>query len=339
MCKSRTLLTPVARGRAIVVVASPWIIRTELLAKRCGSESSRKDMLSSIGSSSIWPYRRILMPIRCRLLEADREEMARRFYQLRGVEAIEATYQQKLKGLEDENKSDATTIARLQEERDQAKAGAEKAAAELARNQPGQGSEMYQETERLFLDGKIEAAVALLDDDKLRRSAEQAEKALTDFIQGWRLKANLCKLKFRFEEAEKAYETALRYINRKTQAQLWAETEVDLGITHDELGTQVEGRRGNEHLAAAITAYQSALKVYTRKQLAQDWAGTENNLGAALRDQAQNNLGNALWHQASRTKGTKGAELMTQAASAYQSALEVYQRKLFPRTMSKRRNN
>jgi hypothetical protein len=76
--------------------------------------------------------------------EADREEMAGRFYQLKGVEAIEATYQQKLKALEEENKSDATTIAKLQEERDQAKASAEKAAVELAKNQPGEGSEMYQ---------------------------------------------------------------------------------------------------------------------------------------------------------------------------------------------------
>src|SRR5580704_7345025 len=71
--------------------------------------------------------------------EADREEMALRFYQLKGAEAVEITYQQKLKALEDENKSDAATIAKLQQERDQAKAGAEKAAAELAKNQPGQG--------------------------------------------------------------------------------------------------------------------------------------------------------------------------------------------------------
>ena len=46
--------------------------------------------------------------------------MALRFYQLKGAEAVEITYQQKLKALEDENKSDAATIARLQQERDQA---------------------------------------------------------------------------------------------------------------------------------------------------------------------------------------------------------------------------
>jgi hypothetical protein len=119
------------------------------------------------------------MSIRCRFIickEADREEMALRFYQLKGAQAVEITYQQKLKALEEENKSDAATIAKLQLERDQAKAGAEKAAAELAKNQSGQGSEMYQEAVRLYLDGKIDAAIALLDDDKLRRSAETPSK-------------------------------------------------------------------------------------------------------------------------------------------------------------------
>src|SRR5215472_17565660 len=124
--------------------------------------------------------------------------------------------------------------------------------------------------------------MALLDDEKLRRSAEQAEKALTDAIRGWRLKANLFTLKFRFDEAEKAYETALRYINRETQAQLWAETEVDVGITHDKLGIRVEGKAGNEHLAAAISAYQSALEIYTHQQLPKEWAMTQNNLGNSL---------------------------------------------------------
>src|SRR6202049_4483767 len=309
--------------------------------------------------------------------EVDREEMALRFYQLKGAQAVENTYQQKLKALEEENKSDAVTIAKLQQERDQAKAGAEKAAAELAKNQPGQGSEMYQEAVRLYLDGKIDAAIALLDDDKLRRSAEQAEKTLTDAIQGWRLKASLFKLKFRFEEAEKAYETALHYINRETNPRLWAETEVDVGITHGELGIRVEAKAGNEHLAAAITAFRSASEVYTREQLPQYWAMTQNNLGNALRDQAartegpkgaeflaqaasayrsalevytreqlpqkwaatQNNLGTALGDQAARTEGPKGAELLAQAVSAFRSALEVYTREQLPQYWALAQNN
>jgi hypothetical protein len=70
-----------------------------------------------------------------------------------------------------------------------------------------------------------------------------AQVVLNYAIQGWRLKAHLFTLKLRFEEAEKAYETALHYINRETNPQLWAETEVDVGITHRELGIRVEERR------------------------------------------------------------------------------------------------
>jgi hypothetical protein len=156
--------------------------------------------------------------------------------------------------------------------------------------------------------------------------------------------------------------------NRETQPQLWAETEVDMGITDDELGIRVEGKAGNEHLAAAVIAYRSALEVYTREQLPQDWAGTQNDLGAALRDQAartegtkgaellaqavsacrsalevytrqelpqdwaetQKDLANALFDQAARTEGPKGAELFAQAVIAYRSALEVYSAEAFP---------
>jgi tetratricopeptide (TPR) repeat protein len=309
--------------------------------------------------------------------EQDREEMARRFYRLKSSEAIETTYQQKLKVLEDEHRADAAALDNLQKERDQAKASAEKLAEEMAKNQPGQSFELYKQAQRLFLDGKIDAAIALLDNDELRRSAEQAEKTLADAIQGWRLKANLFKLKFRFDEAEKAYEMALRYINRETNPQLWAETEDDVGITHDELGIRVEGKAGNEHLAAAITAYRSALEVYTREQLPQDWAMTQNNLGNALGAQAvrtegprgaellaqavsafrsaldvrtreqlpqdwamtQNNLGITLWNQAVRTEGPRGAELLAQAVSAFRSALEVSTREQLPQDWAGTQNN
>jgi hypothetical protein len=75
---------------------------------------------------------------------------------------------------------------------------------------------MYQEAVRLYLDGKIDAAIALLDDDKLRRSAEQAGKALTDAHPRLAAQSQPFHTQFRFEEAEKAYETALHYINRET---------------------------------------------------------------------------------------------------------------------------
>jgi tetratricopeptide (TPR) repeat protein len=293
--------------------------------------------------------------------EADREEMARRFYRLKSFDVIEETYQRKVRELEEAHQADATALASLQQERDQAKASAENLAEEMAKNQPGQSSELYKQAQRLFLVGNIDEAIALLDDDKLRRSAEQAETTLADAVQGWRLKANLFTLKYRFDEAEKAYEGALRYINRETNPQLWAKTEVDVGITDDELGIRVEAKLANEHLAAAVAAFRRALEVRTREQLPQDWAMTQNDLGNALQDQGlrsegakaaellaqavtayrnaleiytrqelpqawagtQNNLANALRNQATRMEGAKGAELLAQAVTAYRSALEV----------------
>ena len=259
--------------------------------------------------------------------EGDREQMARRFYRLKSFEAIEESYQKRLKELEDTRQATAAALTKLQQERDQTKESAEKLAEEMAKSQPGQSSELYKQAQRLFLDGKIDQAIGVLDDDKLRRSAEQAEKDLAEAIQGWRLKAQLFSLKYRFEEAEKAYEMALRHINRETDAQLWAETEVDVGIAHGELGVRVVVKAGNEHLAAPVTAYRSALEVYTREQLPQDWAMTQNNLGNALSDQAD------------RTEGTKGAELLAQAVSAYRSALEVYTREQLPQNWATTQNN
>jgi hypothetical protein len=67
-----------------------------------------------------------------------------------------------------------------------------------------------------------------------------------------------------------------------------------------------------------VSAYRSALEVYTREQLPQNWAATQNNLGLALRDQAD------------RTEGSKGAELLAQAVSAFHSCLAIYTPEGFP---------
>jgi tetratricopeptide (TPR) repeat protein len=240
--------------------------------------------------------------ILCR--EEIREEMARLFYRLKSNEAIETTYQKELKVLEDEHRADATALANLQKERDQAKAAAEKSAEMLASAKPGQDFELYKKAMRLFLDNKLEEAIATLSDDNLRPLEEEADKAIEKVTQARLLKARLFTLNFRFEEALKSCETALRYINRESNPQLWAETEVDVGINHGELGIRVEGKAGNEHLAAAVTAYRSALEVYTREQLPQEWATTQMNLATALQEQGI------------RTGGPKAGELLAQAVAA-----------------------
>jgi hypothetical protein len=58
--------------------------------------------------------------------EQDREEMARRFYRLKSSDAIEENYRKRVKELEDAQQPSAAALTKLQLERDQAKAAAEK---------------------------------------------------------------------------------------------------------------------------------------------------------------------------------------------------------------------
>ena len=139
----------------------------------------------------------------------DREEMARRYYRLKSFDAIEESYRRRLKELEDTQQATASALTKLQQERDQAKAAAEKASEELAKNQPGRSSELYQQAKRLFLDGKIDEAIQLLDDEKLHQALAEAKKAIQDIVQDWLLKAYLLTVQLRFDDAEKAYLQAI----------------------------------------------------------------------------------------------------------------------------------
>ncbi len=209
--------------------------------------------------------------------EGDREEMARRFYRLKSFEAIETTYQEKLKAAKDAHQADTAALAKLQQERDQARATAEKAAEELAKNQPDQGSELYQQAERLFLDGKIEEALNVLNDEKLRRLATQAqkrkaeaEKDFADAIQAWLLKAHLLAVQFRFDDAERAYFQAIEIAPDNFEANF------AFGRFNQEL---------NRYEKARI-AYDRCLAWARQRGKNRELADTLNNLGTL--DRAQN---------------------------------------------------
>ena len=66
------------------------------------------------------PEERPMIIVLCK--EGDREEMARRFYMLKSVEAIDETYKKKL---QDAHNASAAEVAKLRQEREQAKALAE----------------------------------------------------------------------------------------------------------------------------------------------------------------------------------------------------------------------
>jgi tetratricopeptide (TPR) repeat protein len=157
------------------------------------------------------PDDRVVKIILCK--EGDREEMARRLYRLKSIEGIEAEYKKKL---EEARNAGAAELAKLRQQRDQAKGTVEKTAEELAKIKPGAGSELYQTAKRLLLDGKVEEAQTTLKEEELREFSKaakekkaEAEKATEEAVQNWLLKAHLLTMQFRFDEAEKGYQEAI----------------------------------------------------------------------------------------------------------------------------------
>ena len=102
--------------------------------------------------------------------------MARGFYRLKSLEAIDETYRKKLA----EVQSADAEISKLRKERDQAKEAAEKVAEGLAKEKPGTGSELYQAAMRLFLDGKVDEALAKLSDAKLQTRTKAAQEQMAE---------------------------------------------------------------------------------------------------------------------------------------------------------------
>jgi tetratricopeptide (TPR) repeat protein len=157
------------------------------------------------------PDAKLLTVILCP--KAERERWAALLYRITSDKAIEEAYQQKLIALADKLRADAEAFpaekAKLLQERDEARAAAQTASEELAKDQPGRSSELYQQAKRLFLEGKIDEAIKLLDDEKLRESLAQAEKAIEDVVESSLLKAHLLTVRLRFDEAEATYQKAI----------------------------------------------------------------------------------------------------------------------------------
>ena len=214
--------------------------------------------------------------------EENREEMARRFYRLKSFEAIDTTYQQRLNELSESRKSNAAELARLREEREQAKAVSDKAAGEPARLKPEETSEIYQQAMRLFLEDKVAEALQALDAEKLKRSVEaarrkktEAEKALAGAIEGYLLKARLLSVQFRFREVEETYQAAMA---------------ADPDSFNASFAYAVFSQELNRH-QKALAAYQRCVELAKRRGSKSDVATTLNNLGILHAD--QNRMGEA----------------------------------------------
>src|SRR5436190_1071215 len=238
------------------------------------------------------PDERLAIILLCK--EGDREEMARRFYKLKSVEAIDETYKKKLedaqnasaaelaklrqerdqakaldetykKKLQDAQNASAAELAKLRQERDQAKGATDKVVEGLAKQQPGGGSELNRTTTRLFLEGNVDRALVTLSDEKLR-----AEKITEEAVRGWLLKGQLLTVQFRFNDAEKAYQGAIETSPESFGANFafaWFSQQLN-------------------HYDKAMSAYGRCLELARRNQDNGKIAMTRNNL--AMLDAGQN---------------------------------------------------
>jgi len=147
---------------------------------------------------------------------AERQEMASRFYRLKSFDAIERSYRKKLEDLQAKNQATETAREQLRIERDQAREAAKSASEQLAKVKVGEASELYRHAMSLFGEGKIDEALAILDEAKLAQSVatarEQkvaAENEIRQAVQAYTLKGQLLVSKFRFDEAQKVYKAAI----------------------------------------------------------------------------------------------------------------------------------
>ncbi len=219
---------------------------------------------------------------------AEREEMASRFYRLKSFDAIERSYRKKLEDLQ--ARSYATQMAKeqLRLERDQAREAARGAAEHLARVQIGEASELYRQAMSLFGEGKVDEALAILNEQKLQQSAAAARDALHQVVQAYALKGQLLVSRFQFDDAREAYQAAIAIAPDD------ADANFSLGLFSQEL---------NEY-SEAETRFGHALELSRQK-------GNEAGVAATL-----NCLG-VLYGNQNRPE---------QARQAYEEALEIRRR-------------
>jgi tetratricopeptide (TPR) repeat protein len=139
----------------------------------------------------------------------EREQRRMEFYRLKGNQAVDQTYRTKLAELEGRHAATVQERDRLLRERDDARKQMDEWARQAAQRKPDEVGGTYKAAFRLFVDGKIDAALQLLSDERLQQEVNQAQAQLQQAAAGWLLKGQLLTTKFDDDGAGRAYDKAV----------------------------------------------------------------------------------------------------------------------------------
>jgi tetratricopeptide (TPR) repeat protein len=141
---------------------------------------------------------------------SERHERALQYYRLRGREAVDAEYLKKIQDLQGSQASNLKERNQLGRERDQAQEQTDELARQLAETMPDEFAVEVRQARQLFLEGRVDAALKLLESGKLNQQSAQAKEAVAREVQGYLLRGKLLTVKLRFDEASAAYDDAVR---------------------------------------------------------------------------------------------------------------------------------
>ncbi|BDT67713.1 hypothetical protein os1_18910 [Comamonadaceae bacterium OS-1] len=268
---------------------------------------------------------------------AQREEMAVRYFGLKGSKTVELQYQAKLAVLVGQNTATAQERARLQEERDSALKQVQELARQLATRTPSDDSPAYNQAIQLFLAGRIDPALEILSEEQLQKDGEKALAKLQKTIDGWLLRGKLLAIKLDLDGAARAYDKATALAPQDPN--VWFQ----FAFFH----------KSQNHWSEARQGYDTALKLYRALALKDpdlylpEVASILNNLGNLHSD--ENHMPEAriaydealklnrelalkspdlYLHYVAITLNNLGAlyieeDLLTEAHSAYDEALKI----------------
>lgn len=143
----------------------------------------------------------------CRAGERDR--WACRYFRLRLEEDVERAFAEGERRLKQEGEDRARELARLRTERVQALAMSRSPAEQSGAGALPAGSAMLRDAQRAFLDGRVDEALRILDEVKIREDLARVEKVRRDAVDALLLKARLQISRLDFAAADRLFTEAL----------------------------------------------------------------------------------------------------------------------------------